>query len=258
MYGYIYITTNLINGKKYIGQHKSPSFDKSYKGSGKIIKYAFEKYGWDNFKTEILEECTSEESLNQRERFWIKEYNATESPEFYNLSNGGAGFGGLSGDKNPAKREDVQQKMRGPRPSMMGKNNPNYGGLSEINIKHLKESRKRNKTFVGDKNPMYGKRGKANPNYGRVHVNNGIDYITIPQEDLDKYLSLGYVKTSNPGTKNYCYMNNGINSILILKEEASLYEADGWLRGKKNCPITHEFKRPSTIESIGNKKDITE
>ena len=45
MYGYIYKTTNLINGKIYIGQHKSEEYDSSYYGSGKLIRRAIEKYG---------------------------------------------------------------------------------------------------------------------------------------------------------------------------------------------------------------------
>jgi hypothetical protein len=53
--GYIYITTNLINNKKYIGQHKSKSFDLNYLGSGKLIVEAIKKYGKDNFKTEVIE-----------------------------------------------------------------------------------------------------------------------------------------------------------------------------------------------------------
>lgn len=45
MYGYVYKTTNIINGKMYIGQHKSEKFDESYKGSGVILTKALEKYG---------------------------------------------------------------------------------------------------------------------------------------------------------------------------------------------------------------------
>ena len=37
MYGYIYEITNLVNGKKYIGQHKSNQFDEDYHGSGKLL-----------------------------------------------------------------------------------------------------------------------------------------------------------------------------------------------------------------------------
>ena len=53
-YGYIYKTTNLINGKIYIGQHKSNLFDSQYKGSGVILRKAFAKYGKENFKVEII------------------------------------------------------------------------------------------------------------------------------------------------------------------------------------------------------------
>lgn len=45
MYGYIYLTTNLINGKKYIGKHKSLTFDDSYFGSGKNSSTSYIKRG---------------------------------------------------------------------------------------------------------------------------------------------------------------------------------------------------------------------
>ena len=43
MYGYIYETTNLINGKKYIGKHKSSKFDENYYGSGTYLKKCYRK-----------------------------------------------------------------------------------------------------------------------------------------------------------------------------------------------------------------------
>lgn len=102
-YGYIYITENLINHKKYIGKHAKPEFDKSYKGSGKFLILAFDKYGWDNFKTEILEWCDSLSELNSRERYWIAYYGAVESEEYYNKSEGGDGNSSESvlNGKNP-------------------------------------------------------------------------------------------------------------------------------------------------------------
>lgn len=90
MYGYIYKTTNLINNKIYIGQHKSNRFD-SYKGSGLIIKEAFKKYGRHNFKCELIEKCNSQEELNQREIYWINYYKSQENGN-YNLTAGGEGI----------------------------------------------------------------------------------------------------------------------------------------------------------------------
>lgn len=49
MYGYVYKTTNLINGRIYIGQHKSNGLDEQYIGSGKILGIALKKYGRRNF-----------------------------------------------------------------------------------------------------------------------------------------------------------------------------------------------------------------
>ena len=50
---YIYLTTNLINNKKYIGmQHGELNDD--YLGSGNSITEAIKKYGKENFKRIIL------------------------------------------------------------------------------------------------------------------------------------------------------------------------------------------------------------
>lgn len=92
MYGYVYITTNLINNKKYIGQHRSDVFEPNkYLGSGLLLIKAIEKYGVNNFKCELLEECDSEDSLNEREKYWIKHFGAADSECFYNVARGGEG-----------------------------------------------------------------------------------------------------------------------------------------------------------------------
>lgn len=99
-YGYIYITTNLINNKRYIGQHKSDKFDPDYKGSGIYLKNAFNKYGWNNFIVELLEWCYSREELDNKEVHYIKLYDAANSKEFYNESIGGQSWNGINSTKS--------------------------------------------------------------------------------------------------------------------------------------------------------------
>lgn len=116
MYGYIYKTTNLSNGKIYIGQKKSTEFlGKSYLGSGVAFLQAVEKYGKDSFSVEFIESCESLEELNEREIYWISKYHATDPAIGYNISTGG-GVTRLVGDQNPFYHkhhtEETRQKMR--------------------------------------------------------------------------------------------------------------------------------------------------
>ena len=57
----IYLTTNLVNGKKYIGLDMNN--DNNYFGSGVYIKRAIKKYGKENFTKQILETCNNREEL---------------------------------------------------------------------------------------------------------------------------------------------------------------------------------------------------
>ena len=87
--GYIYLTTNLVNGKRYVGQHLATEFDTKYKGSGTYIKNALNKYGWDNFSCEIICWCATQIQLNEAEDNYIKLLD-TMYPKGYNLKGGGA------------------------------------------------------------------------------------------------------------------------------------------------------------------------
>ena len=94
----IYCITNLVNGKKYIGQsknieerwkkHKRSAFNQSKKEYNKPLYRAIRKYGINNFKFEILEECKVED-LNDKEIYWISFYNVADSRYGYNLGKGG-------------------------------------------------------------------------------------------------------------------------------------------------------------------------
>ena len=96
--GIIYCYTNLINGKKYIGQtlnpaqryksHKSVAFNPNDPEYDSIIHRAFRKYGYENFKYEVLDEAETVEELNGLEIYYIAHYN-TQIPNGYNVEPGG-------------------------------------------------------------------------------------------------------------------------------------------------------------------------
>ena len=94
-YGRIYIIRNTINSKVYIGQTKvslklrfQNHLSAARNGKDYVIGKAIRKYGEENFYIELLEECTIEE-LNEREKYWISYFNATNSKFGYNMSIGG-------------------------------------------------------------------------------------------------------------------------------------------------------------------------
>lgn len=91
---YVYLTTNLVNDKKYIGKHSTDKMveDDDYFGSGVLISKAISKYGKKNFRREILHYCNSEEEAFNLEIKEIKERNAIEDSKYYNLAFGGEGI----------------------------------------------------------------------------------------------------------------------------------------------------------------------
>ena len=162
--GYIYILTNKINNKQYVGQTICEDINKRWNQYKKIDKQcigrclynALIKYGINNFKFQIICICFDED-CNTYEKEYIKKYN-TIAPNGYNLMDGGN-----NSKHHPETIELIRATLKGrlTRPitdairlklseSLRGDKNPNFGKkmseeqkkkLSEIRIQLLKDGK---------------------------------------------------------------------------------------------------------------------
>lgn len=106
--GIVYLTTNKINGKKYIGVDTKNK--KYYFGSGTAIKLALKKYGSENFTKDIIENSDDNQYLFEKEKYWIDYYDAVNSHDFYNISIGGKGGNMLISEESIRKHKEGYKK----------------------------------------------------------------------------------------------------------------------------------------------------
>lgn len=93
MYGIVYLVTNKVNGKQYVGMTSQNLEDRWYyhcrgKNKCRLLGNAINKYGHKSFIIEELASCKTFEDLKATETYLI-EYLNTMSPNGYNLTNGG-------------------------------------------------------------------------------------------------------------------------------------------------------------------------
>ena len=117
----VYKITNLLNGKIYVGQTtqtlEARMLQHKYHHKGLYIDRAIYKYGFENFHSEILEECNTQDELNEREKFWIAKLNS-KVPFGYNQTDGGRGHSGyiptLEALANMSKAAKIRESKRKP------------------------------------------------------------------------------------------------------------------------------------------------
>lgn len=136
-YGYIYITTNLINGKRYLGQQEFGRYNwQKYLGSGTAFKQALALYGEENFSKNIIYVCYSDEELNQIEYELSVYFDVVESNDWYNLVLGGGTSRGWHPSEETKRKisERAKERLADPtnhpcygKPGLSGEKNSQYG-----------------------------------------------------------------------------------------------------------------------------------
>lgn len=233
MYGYVYMVTNKLNGRKYIGKHKSNGFDDSYYGSGKVISQAIEKEGKDNFSVEILESYNSLAELNDGEKFFIKKFNAQEDPLFYNISEGGDGGRGMLGkhhSEETKQRISTSEKGKKQSEKSIEKYRETMRNKSEEELKLI--SHNKSISHLGKKVPKEQKEKISNTlkdgyrlglyksQKGRTAWNKG-----LKQSEEQR-------KMTSERMRGKKHITNGIDNKMVYAEDIEFYLNSGWVLGR--------------------------
>lgn len=133
MFGYIYLTRNDINDKIYVGKRQKSTFQKSYIGSGTVLRLAVEKYGKEHFSSTVLEWCNDKETLCKAERRWIKFYRE-QGCKMYNITCGGEGGFPSWRLYSEEKQKEILKKNSD---AHKGERNPFYGRKHTLEEKRL-------------------------------------------------------------------------------------------------------------------------
>lgn len=140
----VYMHTNKINGKKYIGITGRSIDERWLNGRGYkngSFKNAINKYGWDSFYHEILHENLTEEEANAKEIFYIEKYQTRNKEYGYNIHVGGGVKKGYNHTTEAKKKishasknisEETREKKRIARSKQI---------ITESHKKHMSEAR---------------------------------------------------------------------------------------------------------------------
>jgi group I intron endonuclease len=206
---FIYKTTNLLNGRFYIGMHSTNNIKDGYIGSGTRLRHAIRKYGLENFQIEILEFCETREKLIEREKQIITEKHIHDV-NCYNLK-----FGGLGGGKFYSKEHQFKCSQA--------------AGLKHSErLKTDEEYRKKRSVQISEANKKRHQRGDIKPiqeNYSWIGKNHRPE--TIQKMKESKKGQGSGIHNSQYGTK---WITNGTENKKIKSTESLPI---GWWYGVK-------------------------
>ena len=254
-YHYFYKITNLINNHFYYGVHNTNNLNDGYMGSGKKLQFAYQKYGIENFKKEILKFFETDKEAFKYESEIVTEILINDN-NCYNVNLGGNGGWNYINDNLVIVRDKNNNVF------CVDKNDQRYlsGELKHFHTGKIIVKDKNNYSFAIDKNDqryLSGELVGITKNFLNAKDNKG--NIFFISKDDPRYLSgelkffwtgkkhsqetkdkIGRKNSINQmGQKNSqygtCWIHN-LNekkSIIIQKEQLNDYIKLGWIKGRK-------------------------
>jgi len=223
----VYIISNLINDKVYIGQHQGTELVRRWKqhikaaqaGSGLVFHRAIRKYGIDSFSVAQLSTVSSKIDLDEQEIFFIQKYQSANPLYGYNMTHGGQ-TGGMHG-----KHQTEFQKQR----------------AKEVQTGRLVSSDTRKKMSLAAQNrvcPESLRQKRREFTKGNTNAE-GMQHTKTFIAQLSKRV------------KNSRWINDGKNDKLVEVGGLAFYLANGWQLGR----VFHS-RAPHSIETKQKLKDV--
>lgn len=218
----IYVTINKINGRFYIGKHKTDNPFDSYLGSGNLLKRAIDKYGKDNFFKLISEYCPDESYMDKREKEIVNEDFLKEWKDvIYNVCEGG--FGGNLKDcphllsKDNPRYIEWELKFQQSLPQNLPKDDPRYIDWNKKSVNSIPQVL-----------------SKSDPRYIQWYNNSiATKPQTLPKDDprYIEWYKRNYSNSIKLRGKKMIYNPDIKQCKMVSKEHLNTYLSEGWILG---------------------------
>lgn len=259
----VYLITNTVNGKIYVGKHETFDPDDDYMGSGHALKRAQRKYGIDKFTKTILADFDEPWSMANMEATIVDE-EFVRRKDTYNITLGGTGgfyhvnsqrskwseqqwsdFGKKISEKVSPYTQSPERRAISAR--ILREYNRTHENPVKGKHRSLEYRRKQSERFTGEKNPNFGKHwlfDEQGNKHGLWDGNSEIPLGLFTKDQLvahrDSQLPLRFQRNANVHHK-LRWVNDGNNEKYIPVGKLDEYLTLGWKRGrlKANFFVKH-------------------
>jgi hypothetical protein len=190
MFYYLYEIKNLLNGKIYVGVHKTKNLNDGYMGSGSEILTEIKNIGEHNFTKTILEFFDNSEQMFSREKDIVnREF--LMRPDVYNKRRGGTGgFDFINSSKTMEERIHAgtlaQEAIRLKRTNRFSEDYISPFADKELLVELQK--RANSSSAMEKKKETWKKTGRAigskNSQFGTMWITNGVENKKISKNSI--------------------------------------------------------------------------